>query len=325
VVAAEAGDLEGADGFLSRALLRCPDEPGVVAEVAALRFRQGRMEEASQWGLRLLELDPGSEWAWELLGSVRYLTDDASGALHAWNRMGRPVVREVRIRGAGPGGGEATARTEGGRAGLTPGHILTPGGLALARRRLEALLAVADARVDYRPVPGGEVDVDGALFLAPLPPFSRTGLPAVALRALGGQAVLSVANPMGMLDRWTLRGVAEGSLGEGAIQGAVPAPLGPGALGWSVYHSQGRFPTPEGDPARLARTGVRSTHALWLRADTHLALSGGVDRWAGTESRAVAGAALFVHPPGGAISPAVSGEGCLPRGGSPAFGRGALE
>ncbi len=326
MLAAEEGDLEGADGLLSRALHRCPEDPEVLGEVAALRFRQGRMDEASGWALRLLELDPGSEWAWDLLGSARYLSDDAPGALRAWNRLGRPVVREVRIQGPAPGEEGGRVREEVGGAGVAPGQVLTSRRLALALRRLELLPAVADVRMDYRPLPGGEVEVEGVLRFAPDRPLSRNALPAIALRALGGQVVLSAANPLGKLERWTLQGVHEGSLAGGGVTLGMPAPAGPGVVEWSLGRSEGRFAASDEEmPLRIRRTGFRWTQAHWIRSDTHISLSGGADRWEGAGTWGSGGAALLFQPPGGAVSAGATGEGWARRDGTPAFGRASLE
>lgn len=310
MAAAGSGDLDEAEHLLVAALARCPDHPGVLREFAGLRFRQARLEDASGLAARLLRVDPSDAWGWDLLASIRFLSDDPLGALRSWNRVGRPVVRNVRIQGGEASRHGDVYRDRVRRAGIAEGQVLTPEGLALGVRRLETLPAVSRARLDYRPVPGGGADVEGAVSLGPGRPFARGSLPGHVLRGLGGRVALSASNPLDRHDRWAIEALAEGRLWEVNGGYALPAPGGLGAWSWELNHAAGRFTSGDGDPAvRHVRTGVRWGHAHWVQASLQTTAAVGVEHRSELGALAVGGLSLLVHPPDapGAVGIAVEG------------------
>jgi hypothetical protein len=138
-------------------LNRCPDHPDLLGELAALRAQRGDLVEAEALATRLVRLHPDSEYGWQTLGSIRYLRDDAHGALQAWGRARPPIIRDVDIRiegNVGPrpsDGGPDPARV----AGMEQGRPLTLADLIQGSRRLEALPAATSARLGYRALPDG--------------------------------------------------------------------------------------------------------------------------------------------------------------------------
>lgn len=154
--AVNAGRIAEGERILEEALVRCPDDPVVLREFAGLRFRQNRWEESETLAEKAVDVDPELEWAWDVMGSSRYLMGDRMGALEAWNRIGRPVV---------------------------DGDLLTPA--RIERLEAEARLqpTVARARAEYRPTPGGGAEVEIHLLHLPTHPFTRLQLPLHVARA----------------------------------------------------------------------------------------------------------------------------------------------
>jgi hypothetical protein len=157
--AVAANRLDDASDLLAEAGQACPMEPLVLRETAAVRFRQGRHQEAILVVSRYLALVPGDELGWHLLATSRYLVGDEDGALRAWNRVGRPTVDIVRIHGVRA----IRFREIAGAISLPPGTLLTSSRLALARRRVSDVPALHQVTVDYEPVPGGLVEVQAAV------------------------------------------------------------------------------------------------------------------------------------------------------------------
>jgi hypothetical protein len=320
VQAASAGDLSEADRVLGEALVRCPRDPGVLRELAGLRFRQGRLQEAEALALQLLEVESGSEWGWILVATIRYLADDSQGALRAWNEVGRPVAGAVRVQGGGASPDGSPYRDVLASAGVVEGRVLTPQTLALAGRRLEALPAVSRVRLDYRPVADGGADVEVAVTLHSGSPVLATALPGGALsyhllRALVGELRVSTANPLGWLDRWEVIGVREARLRQVAGALALPAPRGSGTWSWEVGHRVGRFAAPGTEaPTRLEWTGLRWSHTQWVTHSLRVSGGGGIEKWAGGAPLAAGQMALLLAPPESRLAVDLSLEGWRGRG-----------
>jgi hypothetical protein len=251
------GDLEGAAAILEAARVQCPEHVGVVRELAAVRFREGRYPEAEALARRLVELDPGAVFGWDLLGTLRYLDDDPGGALRAWNRIGRPRV-------------EASSADE-----LDPGSLLTPASLVQARRRIEALPVVARARVDWRPVSEGGARVDRAVVLHPPHSLTRGAIPGHLARAVGGMLEVGATDRVGKGERLVVLGSLDRDVRSASLALDHPVPgAGGAALRWGVHHRV----TGEGD-AWIQRSGARLGIVPWPGARVRSEGWIGVDRW----------------------------------------------
>ncbi|TVP45121.1 MAG: hypothetical protein EA350_09955 [Gemmatimonadales bacterium] len=273
---AAAGDLAGAGVLLEDALPRCPDHLGVLRELAAVRFREGRRADAEALARRLLVLDPQLEWGWDLLGTLRYLDDDAVAALRAWNRIGRPRLGAVDV--VGPAGAPPSPGTR-----LRPGSVVTPEDLVRARRRLEAVPTVNRARVSYRPLPGGQVRVEGTVTRHPPHTLTRGVLPAHLARAVGGALRIEAADRAGRGEHITLHGALDRDLREVGLTLALPAPGGAAsALDWTANHRVTKL-----ENRRTERTGGRATVRPWPTARTRGSAGFGVDHWPGFGTHAV--------------------------------------
>ncbi len=222
-----------ADRILTAALETCPTHSGVLRTLAELRFSQERYADAEELARGFVALEPNSEWGWNLLGSSRYLIDDSQGALEAWNQIGRPVVRELRVEGLDPAPDPLR--------GMRTGWVLTPDRMLLQERRLTDLPSVDGARLAYRPLPNGGARVDVFVLSAPPHPFTAAQLPAHLVRAIRGQVELGAGGLTGPLDRWVVVAWREGSLDHLGGTVSHPAPRGEGIWLWRAGRERGRF------------------------------------------------------------------------------------
>ncbi len=157
--AANQGELGHAERLLAEADSACPGEPVLERELAGVRFRQGRYDEAIRLTRGYLHRAPRDSLAWQLLAGATFLSGDRVAALGAWNAIGRPVVDLLRISGLHQVRFPVIAR----QVSIEHGHLLTAGALAKAGRRVAAIPGIAMSRVGYNPVPGGLAEVTTAL------------------------------------------------------------------------------------------------------------------------------------------------------------------
>jgi hypothetical protein len=198
--AAAADRLDDASRLLAQAGQACPTEPLILRETAGVRFKQGRDAEVGRLATEYLTVAPDDEYAWQLLATSRYRAGDREGALHSWNRVGRPAVDLVRIDGV------RTIRFQelAGAISAPPGTLLTPSLLALARRRLSDVPALGRSSVDYQPVPGGLTEVRASVFERPRVENAWRLAATGAVSAIAQSEVgLEVSNPTGGGEMWT--------------------------------------------------------------------------------------------------------------------------
>jgi len=330
---------------LERRLSRCPDDPYLLEELAAVRLGEGRPGEAEALAARLVRLHPDHAQGWALLAASRYLQDDTRGALEAWSR-GQPLrVRDIEIRvisqsrpsgpsglsgpsgpsgpsiGARPGTSGADAARMTRIAGIAPGEPLTLEGLVRGERRLRALPAASRARLEYRALPGGEAQVEGAVILRTGNPMGRSEWLAHGIRLLGRRVHLASADPMGQMEQWELNGTMEGTLRSGTLSLAHPAPRGTGVWRWEVHHGVGRYGAMA---SRLERTTVGWTHTQWLAASLQGRTQVRVDRTPGRGTSAGAGLGVTLLPLDERTSINAEATGWVDIGGGDPFGRLAI-
>jgi tetratricopeptide (TPR) repeat protein len=201
VLAARREQPDSAERMLLQAAGLCPDRAAVLLELAAVRFRQRRYAAAAAAATAVIETQPSRSDAWDLLASSRYLLDDADGALRAWNRIERPHNDLTRIDGL-----RATPyHTVNDAIDIAPGELVSGESLLRARRRVTALPTVHRARVDYRPLHGGDVEVQAAIVEKSTLPVSAAHLIVHGVRALADSRLrLDVANAMRLGEAWLL-------------------------------------------------------------------------------------------------------------------------
>jgi len=231
--AVAAQRLEDAADLLGEAGRACPDEPLVLRELAGVRFKQRRLTEAIHLSAQYVARVRDDVYAWKLLAASRYLAGDREGALRAWNQVGLPIVDLTRIDGVR----EIRFRTIAQAVDVPNGSVLTPAGLALARRRVADLGAVRRATVDYQPVDGGRAEVRAVVVERPVLGLASRLLAANAVRAMTQHAIgVSIATPTGAGELWTAE--------------------------WRWEHAHPRFALGVEVPVRLGFSGVMSLESI---------------------------------------------------------------
>ena len=91
-----AGDREGAEQALIAATRLCPDDRGLVAELAGLRFSQSRWSEAQDLALLRVRLAPEDAYAWQLVATSRYPDGRRDGGARRLEPHGRAAHRHDR-------------------------------------------------------------------------------------------------------------------------------------------------------------------------------------------------------------------------------------
>ena len=140
-----------AEQTLDAVINQCPDASGPLRELAGIRFAAHRWRDAADLAQRALTRNPEDAYAWDVLGSTRFVQDDPDAALRAWNHIGKPTLDSVQIAGLSRTRYAMVAQI----AGVTPNTLLTASQLSLATRRLAELPDRVTTSVAYRP------DADG--------------------------------------------------------------------------------------------------------------------------------------------------------------------
>jgi hypothetical protein len=192
--------LESADSLLAEVRARCPDASGPVSELAGVRFAQHRFVEAESLARKAAASNPEDTYAWDVLGSSRFVQEDLDGALQAWNRVGKPYLDSIRIQGLHRTRYSLVAET----LRLTPNALVNADSFRLARRRLDQLPDRLDARIGFRPEADGFAVVDVTVAERPLGPRNVVGWSAVGAYALVNRDVtMTVPGWSGQGEVWS--------------------------------------------------------------------------------------------------------------------------
>ena len=177
--------LDAADGIFEGLQSRCPTLSEPISELAGVRFAQRRFDDAATLAERAIDRNPTDAYAWDVLGSSRFVRNDLGGALQAWNRVDKPRFDSVRIQGLAHTRYALVAQM----LGLTPGALLDQERYRRAERRLEQLPGILSARIDYRPQSDGLAIVDVAVLERPRTPSGALGWGSAAAHALVNREV----------------------------------------------------------------------------------------------------------------------------------------
>ena len=201
-----------------------------------------------------------------IIATAWFLEGYRRQALQAWNLLDEPSIDLIGIEGLIYTRYHVAAA----RASLRHGDVLTARDLMLAERRMGHLPAIDDARVDYRPLPDGTVEVRASV-------RERRRWPTSI--ALGVQAIRSVAYRDALLeagpflaagDRWRVRGSwrdAQRFVG-GAL--AAPAPPLPGIVTVGLEWRRERF---------VAGTSAGGAGVFPYETEARLQASLGIEEW----------------------------------------------
>jgi hypothetical protein len=192
--------LDNADEPLGRVRTACPRNAPAFAELAGVRFAQGRWREAASLASDAVGLDRTNPYAWDVLGSSRFVLDDLPGALAAWNEIGKPRIDSIDIIGLTRARYALIAQT----LALEPNAILTKAQLRLAARRLEQLPDQSAVRIGYRPDEDGFARVDVAIAERSAPLRNTTSFIPLAFDVLANRQIsVSVPGSGGQGELWT--------------------------------------------------------------------------------------------------------------------------
>ncbi|MGE5245405.1 MAG: C39 family peptidase [Betaproteobacteria bacterium] len=248
-----------------------------LAYLAGVRFGERRWKDAGALAGQAVAANPDDAYAWDVLGSARFIQDDLAGALDAWNRLGKPRVDRVTIDGLSHTRFAAVANT----LGLTPNALLTPDRLRRAERRLEELPDRSASRIEYEPHADGYATVDVALVQRPSLPHTPVQWGASAAQAAVTREVSgSVPGADGAGELWS----ASWRWWEGrprvALSFATPH-SGVLAGVWRVdasWEAQTYAP-PGATLVRETRTHGALAMSDWLTPNLRYEITAGLDAW----------------------------------------------
>jgi hypothetical protein len=296
----------------------CPRSAAPIAELAGIRFAQERWNDAEALAEQAAALDQSYSYAWDVLGSARFVQDDAEGALDAWNEAGKPQIDSLVIDGLSRTRYSLVAQF----AGLEPNTLLTARAYRLAERRLRELPDQLAVRVGYTPEPDGYATVRVALAERAAHPQWLT---VAANAAIGREVRASLPGWSGQGEVWSgawrwwprrprvaldftapnvgfLRGVSRVS----------------GAWERQTYHDGA------GPPILETRSGGAFATADWLAPDFRYELAAGIESWNDTRRTGSVRAALQRRLLGDRLALEASGEYFSPISDGPQFSRASV-
>jgi hypothetical protein len=147
VAAVRANGLGIADAVFGEVRSQCPGSSRPVSELAGIRFTQHRFDEAAALSRQAVAIDRSDEYAWDVLGSSRFVQGDVRGAIQAWNAIQRPQLDSVAIDGLGRMRYASLATS----LPLEANRVVRAGDFALAARRLDEHPAFVATRLGLTP------------------------------------------------------------------------------------------------------------------------------------------------------------------------------
>jgi hypothetical protein len=277
----ESGGPGVADEALESVSHQCPSASAPFRELAGVRFGQHRWRDAATLAQQALDRNDGDTYAWDVLGSSRFILDDVHGALQAWNHIDKPKVDSVQIVGLTRTRYAFVTQV----AGLAPNTVLTARQLSLADRRLRDLPDRITTTVGYRPDDEGFATVSVGIVERPRAPHD-----AVEWVSFGAQAAIerqvSVAIPghTGQGELW------EASWrwwnGRPRVAASFSAPRA-GRLGgvwrvdgsWEAQTYRGRSVTGATGEIRQDQAHGSLSFSNWLAPNLRVEASSGIDVW----------------------------------------------
>ena len=278
--------LAAADTILAGVMSECPRSAAPIAELAGIRFAQERWDDAEALAQQAAALDKSYAYAWDVLGSARFVQDDAEGALDAWNEAGKPQIDSLVIDGLSRTRYSLVARF----AGLEPNTLLTARAYRLAERRLRELPDQLAVRVGYTPAADGYATVRVAVAeRAARPRWLTVGANA----AIGREVRASLPGWTGQGEVWT------GSWRWWSRRPRVALDFTAPDVGFlrgvsrvSGAWERQTYTAGTSQPILETRSGGAFTTADWLTPDFRYELSAGIDSWNSTRRTGSVRAAL---------------------------------
>ncbi len=283
--------LEDADALLGRVRAQCPNSPGPLRELAAVRFGQRRWAEAASLAQEAIALDRHDAYGWEVLASSRFMQDDFTGSLDAWNQIGKPKIDSVQIHGADRTRYELMTRA----LGLTANTLLTDDAFERAARRLSELPDETSTRISYRPGEDGFATVDVAVAERSFRPRGIGQWAAAGARFLIDREVdVAVPGSTGQGEVWEASWRWWSNRPRVALAFAAPR------VGWlpGVWRVEGSWEaqtyavngeSADTNPLRETRTHGGVSMSDWLTGSFRYEVRAGADAWDGSRRTASVG------------------------------------
>jgi hypothetical protein len=305
---AQANDLDAAERDLTAALA-CPG-PAASRELAGVRFLQRRWDDAAELAAQAAAIDASDAYAWQMLGTSRFLLDQPLAALDAWNHADQPRLDLVRVDGL-----ERTRQRPVERMlGIESGQLVTRAGFTRAERALSELPSARSTRLELIAAGQGIVDLHATV-------VERGTIPGDALTwaVVGARAGVTrtVAVNFG-----SMFGAGESLAIEWrfwphrpriGISFRAPAPWA-GTWGADLYGESQEFDRAQPESRRR---GGRLVMSQWVGASTRIEVRGGADRWDSTGTAAAFGLTARLLSPAERVWARIASDGWA---GSTSFG-----
>ena len=320
-----AHGFDHADVLLGGVRAQCPDSPGPLRELSAVRFAQRRWHEAAALARDALTRDPHDAYALEVLGSSLFMMDESVGALRAWNRIGKPRVNLVRINGLSRTRYQAVAEA----LAIRPNALLTADMFERARRRLGELPDQTTTRLAIRPEDDGFASVEIAVAERATLPRGPTQWVGAAVRAgIDREVGVTIPGVAGQGDIWSASWSWWSNRPSLSVGFAAPRVHGlPGVWRvdgmWQVETFAEALPS-GASLVRESRLRGALTMSDWLSGNVRYALSTGVDSWNGGRKAVSIGASVERRLYGDKLSVAADASRWLPLAGDAGFGAASV-
>jgi hypothetical protein len=319
--------LDRADALLGEVRGQCPGAAGPIRELSGARFAQRRWSDAAALAREALRLQPGDEYALDVLGSSLFMLNDDIGALRAWNQIGKPRVNRVRIEGLHHVRYQTVAEV----MAIQPNMLLTADVFARARRRLGELPDHAATRLAVKPETDGFATVDVVVVELSAVPRGAVEWAGFAARTAANQEInVSVPGVSGQGEVWTA-GWRWWSNRPGVSVGFAAPRVArlPGVWRFDGSWQSDSYSDISGAGCEVRGAGCERlvetrTHggltvSDWLAHGVRYAVSTGIDAWSGDRKAASIGAALEHVAFGDRLSVSMTATQWAPLTGEPAF------
>ncbi len=303
VRAAQANRLDSAEQVLTSAI-SCPGG-AALRELAGVRLLQRRWPEVTSLAAAALIENPADAYAWKLLGTARFVGDDPSGALEAWNHAGEPRVDLVRVDGLDRTRQRVVERL----AAVAIGDTLTPASFRRAQRQLGELPSASIATLAYVPAAAGLVQMRASIAERPVLPHGRLELAALGIRAAVMREVsVGVSSLSGGGERLTVGWRFWPQRMRYALDLRAPAPWG-GVWALGAVVEEQAFAGAAVPASR--RESVEVASARWEHGGIRWELGSGLERWTGRTASALVRAGVRIASPADRLEWHVEGRSSL--------------
>ncbi len=274
ITEAREGRVVAALRLLEGARASCPRSALVLRELAAVQLLAQKPATAAAHARESLALRDDPHTA-NLLGAAEYLSGDTDAALDAWSMADDPTIDRRWLVTLN----RTRAQRVLGQVGLASGDGLNRARLTAARRRVRHLPTVDNARIDYRPVSPGVVDLEVAVVDAPQWPLSLGALLRSGVTATTNSEVqIEAASLSAMDERWTLSGRWSDVRPKVAFSLEIPG------VAYGVWHleastERASFGNPSGPDLTDTRRRASIGFSTWLTPVARSRLYVSIERW----------------------------------------------